>query len=340
MHTPQAWLQPALHPVYARLLCAELRRRQFSQAQILQGTRLEWTRLHTESQQLSYEQMRRLVMRALALTQCPWLGVLVGQQTPASAHGALGYAAASSATLGEALLLMQRYSALRIGFARFDFNARVPGELFLIETLALGSLREYLLGQLVSGFLRFLEGLIGQPLRDHIVLRWPFAEPANSEPYRALAVHTEFAAETLSAQLPVGLLQQPCMGADASTLQLALRQCEHQRQRLEQGGSLSERVRLRLLRCDGSYPTLEDMANREHMSARILIRHLHEEHVTYQQLLDEVRAELACWLLGQRELSVQRIAEQLGYQDASNFSRCFRRWLGQTPRDYQQSLPQ
>ena len=38
MHPPDRWLQPSLHPVYVRLLCAELRRRGFSEAEILQGT--------------------------------------------------------------------------------------------------------------------------------------------------------------------------------------------------------------------------------------------------------------------------------------------------------------
>ena len=36
MHPPDRWLQPSLHPVYVRLLCAELRRRGFSEAEILQ----------------------------------------------------------------------------------------------------------------------------------------------------------------------------------------------------------------------------------------------------------------------------------------------------------------
>ena len=76
------------------------------------------------------------------------------------------------------------------------------------------------------------------------------------------------------------------------------------------------------------------MAVVECMAARTLIRHLREEGVTYQQLLDNVREELACWLLLHSSMSVEAIAERLGYQDTSNFSRTFRRWLGVTPRDF------
>jgi len=97
---------------------------------------------------------------------------------------------------------------------------------------------------------------------------------------------------------------------------------------------VTSRVQQRLVACEGEYPTLEQMAEIEHVSARTLIRHLREEGVTYQQLLDGVREELACWLLVQTPLSVEAIAERLGYQDTSNFSRTFRRWLGVTPREF------
>ena len=75
MPDAQTWLQPCLHPVYARLLCAELRRRGFEQQQIMADTRLDWATLHTDNRFLSFAQFRRLVLRALELSQCPWLGL-------------------------------------------------------------------------------------------------------------------------------------------------------------------------------------------------------------------------------------------------------------------------
>lgn len=69
-------------------------------------------------------------------------------------------------------------------------------------------------------------------------------------------------------------------------------------------------------------------------SPRTLIRRLREEGSSYQQLLDSVREELACWLLIQTDLPVEAIAERVGYADTSNFSRTFRRWLGVTPREF------
>ena len=44
-----------------------------------------------------------------------------------------------------------------------------------------------------------------------------------------------------------------------------------------------------------------------------------------------MRRELAAWYLLETSLPVERIAEKLGYQDPSNFSRTFQRWFGTTP---------
>ena len=147
-----------------------------------------------------------------------------------------------------------------------------------------------------------------------------------------------FDSDALRLHLPGGLLEQPCLGADAELHRQALRDCEHQLQHQHSGGDLSQRIKQRLLQCEYHYPTLAQMAAQEHLTARTLIRHLASEGVRYQQILDQVRSEQACWLLEHTELSMEVIAERLGYQDTSNFSRTFRRWLGCPPRSYRQRV--
>jgi len=135
MHAPEDWLKPSLHPVYARLMCAELRRRGFSEAEILQGTRLDWADLHRSNLFLSFEQVRRLVVRALQLSDCPWLGLAVGQSTQLAAHGALGYAAMAANNVGQVLLLMQRFTDLRLRWATVDVDTSDGLAIVLNETL-------------------------------------------------------------------------------------------------------------------------------------------------------------------------------------------------------------
>jgi len=333
MHAPQAWLTPSLHPVYARLICAELRRRGFSEAEILDGTRLSWADLHGQSLFLSFEQVRRLILRALALSQSPSLGLVVGQSTQLSAHGALGYAAMAASDIGQVLTLMQRFTALRQSVAYFDVDTTEGLALVLREERSAPEVREYLMGHFAAGLIRLMETITGQDLRSRIKVHWPFAEPPWAQAYRDFCPNLCFGAQALRIDLPLDLLTCPSLAPDPDAYRVALRDCERQLGQL-QGGSVTLRVQQRLLACVGSYPTLEQMAETEHVSPRTLIRHLREEGVTYQYLLDHVREELACWLLVQTPLSVEAIAERLGYQDTSNFSRTFRRWLGVTPRAF------
>ena len=84
---------------------------------------------------------------------------------------------------------------------------------------------------------------------------------------------------------------------------------------------------------DGAYPRMADVAARCGISSRTLIRRLHEDGATFQQLLDAARKQRALWMLLHTAEPVEEIAARLGYVDTSNFSRTVRRWFGATPRE-------
>ncbi|WOD11881.1 AraC family transcriptional regulator ligand-binding domain-containing protein [Pseudomonas sp. NyZ704] len=336
MLSQQLWLSPSVHPVYARLICAELRRRGFTTEQIIADTRLSWDTLHHNNRFLSFDQMHRLALHALELSQCPWLGIEVGQHTDVSAHGTAGYASIAAPNVGLAIATLHRYSSLRQNIAVFEIESGTTSALVLDEKLILPALREYLLGHFTTAMLRLLETATGLPLYDQITLHWPMPETPWSEAYTHIAARVVFNSQQLRIELPDDYFQTPCLAADPDAERLALRDCENQLQRLLRGGSLSERIKQRLLACQEGYPTLEQMAREEHMAPRTLIRHLNDEGVRYQTLLDDVRCDLACWLLAQTEMSIEAVAERLGYLDPTNFSRTFRRWLGVTPRGFRQ----
>jgi AraC-like DNA-binding protein len=86
----------------------------------------------------------------------------------------------------------------------------------------------------------------------------------------------------------------------------------------------------------------EDIAARLHMSKRTLQRRLEEEGLSYQELLDRVRAQKARSLVGDEGLELADVAFRLGFSDVSSFSRSFRRWTGVSPGRYRllkQPLP-
>lgn len=329
---------PALHPVYARLLCAELQRRGFSPEQILQGTGLDWQHLHESNQFTPFATMRQLILHGMALSNCPWLGLEVGLRTPASAHGVLGAAMIASRNLPSGMLILQKYAGLRQNLATLAFEYEPDFAVVVEEWVSLDDVREYLHCQLLGGLAQLLIAQTGLDLPRLLHIEWPFTQPEWAGEYQRICDQNSFGHDRLRVVMNSQLVNSPSLAADEEALQRLLRECELLAQRQQSGGTLSQRVRLLLQKTEGHMPTLEDTAAGENLTERTFMRHLQAEGTSFQQLLDEVRKEKACWLLEHTDSTVENIASLLGYEDPSNFSRTFKRWCGVTPREYRQGM--
>jgi len=95
----------------------------------------------------------------------------------------------------------------------------------------------------------------------------------------------------------------------------------------------AQRVRAALLELlpagESSMPVV---AKKLGMSARTLQRRLGEEKQSYQELLDQIREELARYYLKTTKMSGAEISFLIGYEHPSSFFRAFSEWTGgQTP---------
>lgn len=328
-------LRPSIHPTYARLLIAELKRRGFAEADIVEGTAQAPAHLLEEDRFLNFEQFRRLALRGMGLTGEPWLGLDVGRSTQVSSHGPLGYAMVASADVSQTLDVVARYSALRLQITEFSVerdNGRM--QLRIADTLGWGDLDEYISSHIVGALCLLLETVSGMPLPDtRLAFTYPAPAWASEYATRLRGVTLEFDASICLIDMPESFAATPCITADAGAYRQALRLCERAEAQHQSDGDAAQRVLDRLLDREGEYPSLGEMAKAVHMSERTLNRKLKAQGTSYQMLLDDVRQELAVWYLRQTEMSVEAIAERLGYRDTSNFSRTCKRWFGVTPRE-------
>ena len=70
---------------------------------------------------------------------------------------------------------------------------------------------------------------------------------------------------------------------------------------------------------------------------RTLQRYLREDaDITYQQLVDEVRFDTACFYLKESDIPVTQLAQLAGFSETTNFSRAFRKRFGESPRNWRQ----
>lgn len=138
--------------------------------------------------------------------------------------------------------------------------------------------------------------------------------------------------------VPLDYLTVPLRQADANLLRTLEEHALALMEELDDDEPLPHRVKnaLRLLLKEG-LPRKERVAEKFDMTVRTLQRHLQQAGTSYQQILDELRQELAEHYLLHSDLAVQEIACYLGFTEARSFHRSFKAWTGQTPGEFREA---
>jgi AraC-like DNA-binding protein len=85
------------------------------------------------------------------------------------------------------------------------------------------------------------------------------------------------------------------------------------------------------------YPDIILAAATTGTSVRSFQRRLAEANLNYSRVVEQVRFDRAVELLSDPSIQVIDIALELGYTDAANFTRAFKRWAGVSPREFRHS---
>ena len=97
------------------------------------------------------------------------------------------------------------------------------------------------------------------------------------------------------------------------------------------------RLVLRAYLPDGS-PSIGFAAKLAGTTVRTLQRRLADRGTTYSQLLDDLRHDVAIYLLRDRNRQIADVSRELGYRDPAIFTRAFRRWTGMTPSKFRRDI--
>lgn len=136
---------------------------------------------------------------------------------------------------------------------------------------------------------------------------------------------------------PAEMLDEPLVTADPRLFQALLPGLEEERKRRVADNDLAMRISLAIeADLKGGKVVLEEVASQLCMSKRTLQRRLSELNVEFNEVVEDVRQAQAIEFVRHSTLSLTEIAMSLGYNEASSFSRAFRRWTGLTPRQYRQ----
>jgi AraC-like DNA-binding protein len=268
------------------------------------------------------------------------LGFSLAEEFDLRDLGLLYYVMASSDTLGDALKRAARYSRITNEAIVFQYQEAREPRLRLVYS---GIPRHADLQQIefcIVAMVRASRVLSGRrffPKRvsiSHVRSRG-IAKFAGS-----LGKDLEFGSDADEIDFPAGSAKWTLVDADARLNKILLKTCEE---------SLSPRKsntgRFRTAVENAISPLLPHgqakasiVAKKLGMSERTLTRRLAEEGVmTFNEILQQLKASLAIRYLEEDGIPISRIAWLLGFEDASSFSHACRRWTGKSPREFRLS---
>ncbi|MBX3160102.1 MAG: AraC family transcriptional regulator ligand-binding domain-containing protein [Deltaproteobacteria bacterium] len=250
--------------------------------------------------------------------------------------GIVAHIVRNAATLREALEIGGRYSRLGDGDYRGGSIARDDGTVGIVtshrpEVVAMGLPIETMMGW---AFKLFGDAL-GRPLPLREVT-YAHAARFDVAPYEAFyGAPVRFSAGANAMWVDPATLDLPLAAADPALRGWLLAHAERMLADLPADEDpLLRRLRGAIAEELAAGAELSRVARRLALSVRTLQRRLAELDRTYQELVDDVRAQAAKRLLRDRERSTLDAAFELGYSDLPSFYRAFKRWTGATPAEW------
>jgi AraC-like DNA-binding protein len=304
----------------------------------LAGVRLSREAASSPATRISLNQVIECYRNAARLSRDPHFSYHTGLRFHLSAYGMYGFAILSSMNYRETMHFAEKYHQLATPLTELRFNeqngcgvwsmtpmphARVDAPLyrFLVE-MQFGicvSLHRDVMGQAFAA------------REFHVTYRRPddtadypnifgcpvvFGEPENRLVFDA-----------------TWLDGKPKLGNDI-TYATVVELCDRLIDELQLSAGVAGKVRRVLLTNLMRPRSFGDIAHDVNMSERTLRRKLREENTSFRSLVDQLRMDMAIKYLRDTDLTVEAIAESLGFSDAANFRQAFRRWTKAAPHAF------
>lgn len=290
------------------------------------------------------EAHERLLQHLLQVSGDPLFGLHSARFVQPGSWSVLGYIAMNCATLGEAMGRIVPYEKLvgDMGVSRIEASAEHVRLIWSCRHRP-AQIRRHMVESVLASWLIYARW-IAESAHSPREVWFEHAQPDAVElaDYQAVfGCPVRFEQPCNALIVPLEYLGVPLRQADASLLRTLEEHALALIAGLDDDEPLPRRVKnaLRLLLKDG-LPRKERVAEKFNMTVRTLQRHLQQADTSYQQILDELRRELAEHYLLRSDLAIQDIASYLGFTESRSFHRSFKGWTGQTPGEYREAKRQ
>jgi len=278
-----------------------------------------------------------------ALVKSIWLEMQdeymgLGQEpSPLGSFAMMCHAIIHCPTLEKAFRRAYRFYGLFLHLPEITLEVDEQYATIKVDDSKLNDPDRFLIESLLVIWHRFGSWLIGRRI-NVVEAHFNFAPPTMANEYkRIFSCDIHFNAPFTGLRFPVKFLQERLVQNETTLRNFLIHSPADLLARPDEGNSLVAQIR-HIIGDDLSQelPNFEDVASSLHTSPQTLRRRLKEEGLTYQELKDQMRRDTALFYLERGDLSIQEVAEKLGFSEPSTFHRAFKKWTGMTPGAYRQ----
>lgn len=292
---------------------------------------VEGGRINAKSQTLFLD----LVSRAAG---DEFLGLTLAGECDLRETGMLYYVAASSPDLGDALYRISRYA--RLGNEALVLRLQQKQN-WSVELSYSGLPRHQDRHQMelfAYSCLRLCRRLVGRNFSPVSVKFIHHRSGDTGQIRRLFGCDIEFDADVDEISFDIRMMELPLVAADPYLNQLMMKMCDEtmavRSTNISPFRTIVENTIAPLL--PHAEATTRTVAKRLGLSERTFARRLATEGLSFGEILDQQRRDLALRYLGE-DLQASQIAWLLGFHQPSSFSHACRRWIGKSPSEFRRA---
>jgi AraC-like DNA-binding protein len=318
-----------------KLLARAAMERGLSIEQVLDGSHINARQLEDASVRVSARQRLRVYQNIQANCDDAAVFLSAGNDATICSFGVWGYVLLSSSTFLDAIHIAFKYLKLTGPLIRKTFDIEDGSAIYEAEdTLLLGSLLQPVL-DFWFAFINKLSNEVSQRAFELKSLELSYPAPAGCNIYEEFFdCPVSFSTSRNRMTFDAKLLGMALPRADSLSFQICDEMCAAMMQEMRTVTGPARQVRDLILYTPNYFPTFKEIAAQLYTTPRTLRRRLAEQGTSYQQILNDVRKSLSIKFLRETSLSMEEIAERVGFSDSRNFRHAFKKWTDSTPSSH------
>ena len=244
-------------------------------------------------------------------------------------QGALDVAVRSAATVGEGMEILARYGHVRGPYLDLRLVRDKRNTTLMLSSLSpIGEAVIRAMNTTAVLSARSMLEPVLEDAKDRVVYRFPGRAPQHADRLRAVLGGTVvFEQRQHAIVVPSDVCARASPYSDSTLLASALAELEAGARRIKDEDTLPLRIQQIIKRRRTGRLSEEEAARELGLSRRTLVRRLADCGTSYRAMLDANLRERARAMLDEGKRTRAEMAEALGFDDPTSFSRACRRWF-------------